>query len=94
MFARVSTTQVAPGRVDAVISYFQDAIPTTLEGMKGGFVLVDRSRGKVMTISLWETKDAMKAAAQIANEIRAKAAETGASEMPWQVDAYEVAVQL
>ena len=52
MFARVSTIMGKPDQVDQVISFFNEPNPPGLEAMKGGYLLVNRKTGKVMTITL------------------------------------------
>lgn len=91
MWARVSSAKVAPDKMEAVISFFRDAMPEPLEGMTEAHLLVDREKGRVTTITYWETQTAMRETAQAANEIRGQAAKAAADEIPWQVEEYEVA---
>ena len=59
MNARVSTRQIQSGQMDEVVRILRDhALPIVKErnGFKGGLVLADRSAGKLMTISLWESE--------------------------------------
>ena len=93
MFARVSTIQGKPEKVEEVVRFFEKAVPKGLEGMKGGYLLVNRKTGKIVSISLWETEKAMQASASSANKIRGQATETAAAAPP-TVEIYEVATQL
>ena len=64
MHARVSTRQIQSGQMDEAVRILRDhTLPILKErnGFKGGLVLADRSVGKLMTISLWETEAALRA---------------------------------
>jgi hypothetical protein len=57
MYARLTTTQFSPYRLDEAISIVRDhALPAAQQqtGFKGYLMLVDRSTGKGITITLWE----------------------------------------
>jgi hypothetical protein len=57
MYARVTTTQFSPYRLDEAISIIRDnTVPAAQKqaGFKGYLLLVDRSTGKGITITLWE----------------------------------------
>ena len=64
MYARVSITQGQPGQTDEVIRIYRDSVVPAAKQQKGFigiYGLGDRSTGKSMTISLWETEADMKA---------------------------------
>ena len=57
MYARLTTTQFSPYRLDEAISIVRDhTLPAAQQqtGFKGYLMLVDRSTGKGITITLWE----------------------------------------
>lgn len=57
MYARVTTTQFSPYRLDEAIHVAREhTVPAAQQqsGFKGYLMLVDRSTGKGMTITLWE----------------------------------------
>lgn len=57
MYARVTTTQFSPYRLDEAISIIREnTVPAAQQqtGFKGYLLLVDRSTGKGITITLWE----------------------------------------
>ncbi len=57
MYARITTTQMSPYRLDEAISVVRDqVIPATQQqgGFKGYLMLVDRGSGKNVVITLWE----------------------------------------
>jgi len=63
MFARVITAQTQPQGLDAVIDLFRDQLPGARElpGFIGFNLLTNAETGKVMIISLWETREQMPA---------------------------------
>ena len=64
MHARVTTRQIQPGQMDEAMRIYRDVVvPAGAErqGNKGGLVLTDRSTGKLMTISLWDTEADLRA---------------------------------
>jgi hypothetical protein len=57
MYARVTTTNVSPYRLDEEICIARDhTVPAAKQqaGFKGYLMLVDRSTGRGMTITFWE----------------------------------------
>jgi hypothetical protein len=57
MYARVTTTQFSPYRLDEAIHIAREQIvPAARQqtGFKGFLMLVDRSTGRGITITLWE----------------------------------------
>jgi heme-degrading monooxygenase HmoA len=94
MHARVSHVSGSPEDADAGIANFRDIVMPFIreEGGKGAMLLLDRTSGKGIAITLWETEEAMRASEERANELRAQAADAmGAAEQP-AVERYEVAV--
>jgi hypothetical protein len=60
MFARVTTTQFSPYRLEEAIGIArQHTVPAAQQqtGFKGYLMLVDRSSGKGITITLWEEEN-------------------------------------
>ncbi len=93
MHARITTLQLDPGKIDdAVAGLEQNDIPMfkQLDGFKGFSLMVDRSSGKVIGLSYWESEEAMKASEEAVKDARAKAAETGGASSEPQVERYEV----
>jgi hypothetical protein len=94
MYARVTVVEGSPDRVDSGIkSYNESVLPVVqgASGYKGSMLLVDRSSGKGIGLSLWETEDDLRAIdAKVAEARKATIEEMGGSVPP--VDEYEVAV--
>jgi heme-degrading monooxygenase HmoA len=59
MYARATTAQVQPGKMDEFVSIFLDSVlPAARQqkGYKGGLVLTNPDTGKAEIIALWETE--------------------------------------
>lgn len=87
MYARATTLRASPEHVEEAISHYQDGIPSFSEiaGNRGAFLLVDRSAGKAISVTLWESEEAMRRA----DELRQQPAQESSGE---SVDEYEVVV--
>ena len=92
MHARATTYRGSPEQVQDAIVHYQEGIPSIREisGNRGAFLLVDRSRGKGVGVTLWESEEAMQASRKRADELRQQAQEPSGEIDP--VDEYEVAV--
>ena len=90
MWARVSTYQFPFENVDQTLDQFNEALGSLDEpGLKRAELLVDRQSGKGMTITVWESEDALQASVEAANRIRSGAADAaGASIL--EVQHYEL----
>ena len=94
MYARVSTIQGAPGKVDDVARQTQEqTLPQLqkMEGFKGFVALGDRQSGKVLGVAFWESEEALRATEQAVSSVRSGAA--GAADgIVASVEEYEVLV--
>ena len=65
MFARVITAQAGTQGFDGFIRVAGEQLPAASQqpGFKGGSVLTDAESGKIMIISLWQTREQMEAVA-------------------------------
>lgn len=93
MHVRVSTCAGPPDGVDDGIRNFEGMTDSLLQldGFQGAYLLVDRSAGRAMTITLWSSEEAAEASAERASQMRHEAA-GGAGLTTESVDTYEVAV--
>ena len=60
MFARVVTTHLKPEKVDAAVALWREKLLPMIEGMdglKGAYLMGDRTSGYGLTITLWETRE-------------------------------------
>lgn len=92
MFARVSTYRGAPDRVENGIRQVEQTPIQELPDFKGAYLLVNRESGKAMTITLWESQQAMQASAGAANPLRSAVGEAFGDTQPPTVETYEVAL--
>ena len=57
MYARVTTIQISPYRLDEAIGVLREQVVSTIQqqnGFKGYLMLVDRGTGNSINITLWE----------------------------------------
>jgi len=95
MHARHTTIQMDPDKVDAAVSQFEENDLEMIKGLDGfsGFTLfADRSGGKVVGISYWDSKEQMDAAEQSVQDARQRTADAGGASSPPQVEVFEVAI--
>ena len=62
MYARVTTTQLQPGKTEEAIRIYRDSVVPAAkqqQGFKGVFLLTDPNTGKGLSITLWETESEM-----------------------------------
>ncbi len=94
MYARVTTLEASPDRMDDATRFVQEQVLPQLkqqDGFKGLIALSDRQSGKVLGIALWESEEALRATEETAARIRGGAAEaTGAAAAG--AENYEVAL--
>ena len=90
MYARATTYRGSPEDVPDAIVHWEEGIPSIREfsGSRGAFLLVDRSAGTGIGVTLWESAEAMRASRARADERRQQAQESIGD----SVDEYEVAV--
>jgi heme-degrading monooxygenase HmoA len=94
MFARVSTLQGPPGKIDEGIKAVQEqVIPAArkMSGFKGMLALADRASGKMVGITLWDSEDALRESEQAADQLRSDTAGAGGGNIV-SVERFEVVV--
>lgn len=90
MHARVSTYD---GKADELVKAF-DSVTGALEQLDGfskAYFLVDRPAGKAISITFWESEDALNASVERANQMREEATDQAGGSIE-SVDHYEVAL--
>jgi heme-degrading monooxygenase HmoA len=90
--ARVSTYE---GDVDRLIEGFerQTDLVRRLEGFADAYLLVNRGDGRAMTVTLWDSEQALEDSAARAAHLRDEASETAGATIG-SVDNYEVALHV
>jgi heme-degrading monooxygenase HmoA len=91
MHARVSTYEVSADAHEQAIRGFEDQPIEDSDGFSAGYLLVDRESGKALSITMWESKEALERSAERANEMRSQVMQR-ASGQTADVTNYEVAV--
>lgn len=95
MHARVNTLQMDSERIDQALRQLEEQdIPAfrEMDGFRGFTVLADRSTGKVIATSYWDSEEQMRASEDAVKEARKRAAETGGASSEPEVERYEVAL--
>ncbi len=94
MFARVSTLQGPASEVDEGIRYVRENVlprAAQMDGYKGAYLLVDRQSGESVSVTLWESEEALRASEEAADRLRGDAAGSLGAEIA-SVKRYEVAL--
>jgi heme-degrading monooxygenase HmoA len=92
MYARSTTIQAQPSSIDAGIAHMRDTVMPALEGIPGCVglsLLVDRTSGRCIATSSWDSEEAMRASAETIRPIRDQAAELFGGSA--QVEEWEIA---
>ena len=92
MFARITTLQGSASKVaDGIKAAQEQVIPAAqkMPGFKGMIALADRSSGKLIGITFWESEDAMRQSAEAANRLRTASAASGGADIV-SVEQFEV----
>ncbi len=94
MYARVSTIQGPAEQLDQGLDRMTTEILPKVKqlGAQGVISLADRTSGKSLTITLWDTEEDLRQSEEQANQLRRQAAEGIGSSSEPQVERYEVVV--
>lgn len=93
--ARVTAAQGTPDRVEELFRQFQARMAPLLErlrGYRGVYLLVDPGAGTVVSVTLWESREAMAESDAAVAPLRMEAAQTLGARAAPTVELYEVAV--
>lgn len=95
MHARMTTTKVKPDRIDEAIELFRglEGLLNEQRGSKGATLLVDRSSGIGISVTLWETEADMLAVESSGAYKEALSRFVDLFSAPPESAHYEVAVQ-
>jgi heme-degrading monooxygenase HmoA len=94
MYARVTTIQGAPAKMDDAKDHIQEQTLSQLQkmdGFKGFFALGDRQSGKVLGVAFWESEEALRATDEAVSSVRSGVAEAADGTVA-SVEEYEVFV--
>lgn len=71
MWARVSTYELPSGDLESAVEQFNNALGNLdMPGLERAELLLDRSSGKALSITVWESKEALESSVEAANRIR------------------------
>lgn len=93
MHARKTAFTTSADNVDTANKVFtEEVLPMArnIPGFKGAIALADRSTGDLVTYTLWETEDAMRASEEQANQMRGDALAKIGAQGPPEVQRYEI----
>lgn len=95
MFARVTTYQGRPGQAEQPVQRFEEARDRLEEigGFEGAYFLYDQKTGKAMTITFWESEEAMRASAAAIAPLRDTVVQALGATQPPVIETYEVTAQ-
>ena len=94
MFARQTTIEADPDRIDEAIQHVREAVLPTIEdadGFKGFTLLVDREDGLMIGTSYWESLQALEDSEADVRDARDEAVKTAGATTP-DVRQLEVAI--
>jgi heme-degrading monooxygenase HmoA len=95
MFARISTIEADPGRIDDGIAVINEKVIPTLKGIDGFTAvnfLADRKSGKLIGVAFWDSEDAMEASVESVNPIRTAVSDAMDGRIT-SVESYELVAQ-
>jgi hypothetical protein len=93
MFARVTTIEADRDRIDETLPMLQEQVLGDGQGpagAQGAYVLVDRAMGRVITITLWDSRASLKASEAQADRVRVRLSNSLWAQSTPVDDIYEV----
>ena len=94
MFARITTIEGLPDKMDDATSHLREqTLPQLrqMDGYKGFVALGDRQSGKVLGLAFWESEEALRATEGAVSSVRSGVAEAAGGTVAG-VEQYEVVV--
>jgi heme-degrading monooxygenase HmoA len=91
MFARVNSVHTTADKLAGLVTFCEEELPAfrAATGFEGFYLLADRRSGKVVTISLWGSDDALRQLEARAAQVRRDASSDVGIDSPPE-DIYEV----
>ena len=96
MHARLTRFEGSPERIDDAVRQSEDVwlpILREIDGFQGVNTLADRSTGTIVSITYWESEDAMRASEEKVSAVRKDVADAIAQRAQPTIEHYEVVVQ-
>lgn len=95
MWARVSTYEGPPDGIDDAVDYANRQIVPKLrqtDGFRGLYALADRTSGKSMSITLWDSEEALRASEEAADRMREDSTDAARGQIA-NVERFEVTMR-
>jgi heme-degrading monooxygenase HmoA len=95
MLARVITTTTSPEGLESVLQTVHEQMPAFRQqpGFTGFYLLADREAGQLMTISLWESLESIRAVEARAAEATSQTTARSGGIGPREIALYEIVAQ-
>jgi len=94
-YVRMTTVQADPSKIEEGLRFVREQGQATMRaqpGFEGLQVLIDRTSGKVISLSQWESEAAAQVAGSALSQTRAQAAQLTGATAPASSDIFELAV--
>lgn len=94
MYARVTTIEGSPERMDEATRHVREQVLPQLrqmDGFRGFIALGDRQNGKVLGVALWESEEVLRSTEEAVSRVRSGAAESAGGTVA-SVEQYEVTI--
>ena len=95
IYARISTVEGDPSKIDDAVAVINEKIIPTLKGVKGFTAvnfMVDRSTGKLVGVAFWQDQAALEESVEEVNPLRNVAADAMGGKVV-SVESYELVAQ-
>lgn len=95
MYARISTVEGDPSKIDDAVAVMNEKIIPTLKGLEGFSAvnfLADRSAGKLVAVAFWNDQAALEASVETVNPMRNAVADAMGGKVV-SVESYELVAQ-
>jgi hypothetical protein len=95
MYARISTVEGDPSKIDDAVAVINDKIIPTLKGVKGftaANFLADRSAGKLVAVTFWQDEAALEGSVEAVGPMRNEVADVVGGKVV-SVESYELVAQ-
>ena len=95
MYARVARYQGSPQQIEQGLQTFRQSRQQLqqMQGFKKAYLLIDRQTGKGVSVTLWESEEAMRQSDAAARQIRSQGAQAMGGTIS-EAELYEVAEEI
>ena len=95
MYARISTMEGDPSKIDDAVAVLNDKVIPTLKGVEGFTAvnfLADRSTGKLVAVGFWQDQAALEGSTEVVDPMRDEVAGVIGGKVV-SVESYELVAQ-